>query len=818
LKTVWQNIEQYFLISVCLSFLAGILLYHFFPLSLPIATYLSGLLFFPVLFTIKKSQSQTGIFFLLLLIISLGFFRLALHKGKFIQETTLYATIDKETDVVVSGTLHSMPLFDGEKSTILLNSHYLKKEGDPNFTQVTGLVQIKFRERLPEKYKPGNELLVRCKLSRPYRFGNPGGFDYPAFLAAKNISLIGRTGSAAQVHALEYDRSLFHQFRYFPEKIRCTIRDFLNNHLAPEPAAIYRALLIGDRTGIDKERFETFKASGVVHIFAISGIHLSLVASALFVVVYWLLRRSRYILLHFACKKIALLITIPFLTGYALLAGAQTPVLRSLIMVIVFILAFRVHRQRSPFTTLSFAALIILLSNPLSLFTVSFQLSFAAVASLILILPKLTILFQTSDEENTVSPIFYKKCVSWILAALLISIAATLGTAPLLLYYFNRISTVGPFANLLLEPLLCLWSLPIGLLAIPFIYVAPEFSEFLFATGNAGITSSLFLSDFFSGLSFSTVWFATPSAVVIFCYYIAVLYCFKHFNINRIFILLLTCSLFFFPPRSLLHFFSKNSELIFLDVGQGSATLVILPHGKTILVDGGGALSKKFNVGESVIAPYLWYRGFTSLDAILISHPDADHYSGIPFLLEHFKPKTLWINGDSGHDQRYLDLLTLANDLFIEVRQSGKEQIVGKSKEATLQAIYNPFQNDQAASSNDRSIVLRFTHGKFSSILSGDISKRVEEQLLLNRTTLQTNIFLSPHHGSKTSNSYPFLKEVKPQKIIVSAGRFHPENFPSGRLRIYCKQHAIPLLNTANLGAITAKFTNETITVTSFRK
>jgi len=487
-------------------------------------------------------------------------------------------------------------------------------------------------------------------------------------------------------------------------------------------------------------------------------------------------------------------------------------------MVIIFILAFCVHRQRSPFTTLSFAALLILLSNPLSLFTVSFQLSFVAVASLILILPKLTILFQASDEENTVPPLFYKKCVLWILGALLISVAATLGTAPLLLYYFNRISTVGPFANLFLEPLLCLWSLPIGLFAIPFIYIAPAFSEFLLVIGNVGITSSLFLSDFFAGLSFSTVWFATPSAFVILCYYIAILYCFAHFTLNKIFLLLLTCSLFFFPPRSLLHFFSQDSELIFLDVGQGSATLVILPHGKTILVDGGGALSKKFNVGESVIAPYLWHRGFTSLDAILISHPDADHYSGIPFLLEHFKPETLWINGDRGHDQRYLDLLTLADDLYIDVRQSGNEQMVGKSKEAKLQGIYNPFQNDEAASSNDRSIVLRFTHGNFASILPGDISKRVEKQLLVNGTALESNIFLSSHHGSKTSNSYPFLKEVNPQQIIVSAGRFYPEYFPSEQLRNYCNKHAIPLLNTASIGAITVKFTNEKITVTSFRK
>ncbi len=818
MKTVWQSIEQCLLISICLSFLGGILLYHFFPLSLSIATCVSGLFFIPVLFTLKKQSSQLGIFLLLLLVFSLGFFRMAHHKEGFTRETTIYAKIKQETDVVVSGTLHTMPIFDGEKTSLLLDSNYLRKKQNTYFTAVTGLLLIKIRDNLHDRYKPGDELLIRCKISRPYRFGNPGGFDYPAFLAAKNISLVGRTSSTAHIHKLTTENSLLHQLRYYPEQIRCTIRDFLNSHLSSEQAAIYRALLIGDRAGIDRKRFETFKASGVVHIFAISGIHLSLVASALFLVFYWVLRRSEYLLLHYSCKKIALLSTIPFLTSYSLLAGAQTPVLRSLIMVIVFILAFCVQRQRSPFTTLSFAALLIVISNPLSLFTVSFQLSFAAVASLILILPNLTKLFQTAENDNSEALTLYEKGISWIVAALLISIAATLGTAPLLLHYFNRISTVGPVANLLLEPLLCLWSLPIGLLAIPFIYISPSIAEFLFAVGNGGISSALYLSDFFAGLSFSTVWFATPSTFVILCYYMAILYSFSQFTVKRLSLVLLICSLFFFPPRSFLYNLSEDSELIFLDVGQGNATLAILPKGGTVLIDGGGALSKKFNVGESVIAPYLWHKGFTHLDAIIISHPDADHYSGIPFLLRQFKPDILWINGDSGHDQRYLDLLTLANELDIKIRKSENEQMVAQSKNATLQNIHNPFQNDADASSNDKSIILRFTHGSFSSILAGDISKRVEKQLLINGTTLQSTTLLSPHHGSNTSNSYPFLKEVNPQQIIVSAGRFRPEHFPSAQLQSYCNTNTIPLLNTAKTGAVTIIFSSSAMTITSFKE
>ena len=744
---------------------------------------------------------------------------MAHYQQHFFQETSIYSTIIEETDVVLTGTLHSMPLFDGEKSTFLLNSTTLRKQQDIGFTPVTGLVILKLYERLPDIYRPGDELLIRCKLSRPYRFGNPGGFDYPAFLAAKNISLVGRIVSTAHIHALQYEKNIFHQLHYIPEQIRCDIRDFLDKRFEPEHAAIYRALLIGDRAGIDKNRLETFKASGVVHIFAISGIHLSLVASALFLAFYWLLRRSSFLLLQYSCRKLALLSTIPFLTAYALLAGAQTPVLRSLIMVLVFIVAFCVQRQRSPFTTLSFAGLLILIKNPLSLFTVSFQLSFMAVASLILIFPTLKQWLQVSNDKEMLPTQLHKKIMLWVTAALLVSVTATLGTAPLLLHYFNRISTVGPLANLLLEPLLCLFSLPIGLTAIPFIYIAPSFAEFLFSVGNGGITAALFLSDFFSNLSFSTLWFATPSIAVILCYYLAVFFCFSRGSLKITMpLFFLVCTLFFFPPRSFLHYLNTESELVFLDVGQGSATLLTLPQGKTILVDGGGASSKTFDVGERIIAPYFWHRGLNRLDAILISHPDADHYNGIPFLLKHFKPDILWINGDSDYDQNYLDLLNLARSLDIEIRKTENDVIIFEKNTAKLQNIANPFQNDEKASANDKSLILRFSHGNFSCILPGDISKRVEQELLHNGTALQAETLLSPHHGSKTSSSIAFLEKVNPQQIIVSAGRFRPEHFPSAQLRMYSNTQAIPLLNTAIHGAIRLNVTQDTMTITPFRR
>ncbi len=302
---------------------------------------------------------------------------------------------------------------------------------------------------------------------------------------------------------------------------------------------------------------------------------------------------------------------------------------------------------------------------------------------------------------------------------------------------------------------------------------------------------------------------ATPGITLIVLYYLSLGSCFSRLpRTQSIPLFILLCSFFFFPIRSLLDKFKSESELVFLDVGQGSATFINLPDGKKILVDGGGPSSKKFNVGESVIAPYLWHRGFTRLDAILVTHPDADHYNGIPFLLRRFKPETLWINGEDGHDWRYQELLDIAKELHITVKKASAEDLILSGKGAKLRNINNPLQEIESERSNDKSVVLRFTDAAFTCILTGDISKKTEQALLQSNTDLHADILLAPHHGSKTSSSYSFLDAVNPEQIVVSAGRFRPEYFPSQQLREYCSNKPVPLLNTAEHGAIRVQITD----------
>ncbi len=822
MKSFEERINHYLLISLTLSFVSGLIVYRFFPFEAKTAAIISFILLAATLL-VNNKHPGLATSSLLLTVLALACLHVANFEQRYRSANDINSQITQEEEVVLTGTLHRMPLYDGFQSTIIIKIHNLRLRKEDHFSVSVGLVRLRLKDQWPDVLVPGDELVIRAKLSRPYSFMNPGGFNYPAFLASQNIRVIGRIASISHILPLTHETSWLHKVYYLPESIRLSIRDQINKNLSTKEAGVYRALLIGDRSGLDKKTLEAFKASGTMHILAISGLHLSLVASILFIIFYFLTRRSQYLMLRVSCKKLALIATIPPLCVYTLLAGMQTPVLRSLIMVLVFIAAFCIHRQRSPFTTLSCAALLILLINPANLFMVSFQLSFVAVASIILVFPHLLKLIQKWQDDNTAKRTFHGRLGHWLMAGLLLSVAATIGTTPLLLHSFNRVSTVGPVANLLLEPLLCLWSLPFGLLSVLVQFFDHQTSGYLLQIGDIGIKSAIMVTNFFYNFNYSSLWFPTPSLSLIVFYFVSLGLCFSNFSRKKTIPLFLGISLLFiFPPQRYLKSFSTASELVFLDVGQGSSTLVMFPGGKNVLIDGGGASSSKFNVGESVIARYLWYRGITHLDTVIITHPDADHYNGIPFLLKHFHPDTLLINGASGHDQKYENLVESALQLGTEVRTPGDNEIIINTGGVSLVNISNPFLNVEdftqlSNDSNDQSLIVQLKGNTFSCLLAGDISRRVEHVLVEKKINLKSSILLSPHHGSKTSNSEEFIKAVAPEQVVVSAGRFKSLYFPSTELRSICKKENIPLLITAEIGAIIFRQDGGTLTRTSFK-
>ena len=766
-----------------------------------------------VCFTHLRRQPQATLVLLLPFIASLGFVHGLLASREPLPLDHIVHLIQQEQEAVLLCTLDRLPGFNGENSTLVVAAHSLRLKENAEFVTARGLVQLKLKAPWPKELMPGDQLAIRARLDRPHTFHNPGSFDYPTFLARQNIWIAGRISSPLHIYRLEQQPTLWHQVRYLPEQIRTRISAFIEQTVAPEISSVYKALLIGDASGISQETLEAFKGSGCMHILSISGAHLSILASFLFFTLYWMLRRSEYLILRYPVKKFAALLCLVPLAIYTLLAGANTPVVRSMIMITVFMAAICADKKKSLFVSMALAALLILIWDPNSLFTASFQLSFMAVASISVVAP---LVAQMTAAEKKVEPLrkrLGQRLRHFTLAALIVSMAATIGTAPLLLAYFNRISVVAPAANLLVEPLICLWSLTLGFIACPLIFVIPSIAAILLHLGATGLIFSLQLATFLNNLPFSTLWLPTPSPTLIVLYYVAILIGISGILVSKTSRIIgagawaLIILLFFFPPAELLKGWITTSEITFLDVGQGSSTFLQLPTGKQLLIDsGGGMTTPGFNVGEDIIAPFLWQKGIKHLDAIIITHGDSDHYNGIPFLLQRFRPKVLWINDRSGHDIAWRQMLALAERLHVEIKipQQGEQLIRGGEAEIVHLGI--PGESG-GARSNDQSLVLRFAHNNLSCLFAGDISSKMESQLVEEKLPLQSTLLLSPHHGSSTSNSELFLKAVSPKTIVVSAGRFRPDNFPSPEVRKRCDELGIKMLITAEQGAITV--TNE---------
>ena len=721
----------------------------------------------------------------------------------------IYYRVKEKKEAVILGRVSSLQGYNGEMSRVEIQSESVHFKEEKAFVPTVGRVSLGLKGIWPRDILPGDRVLIRAVLSRPHGLRTAGSFDYVRFLSEKNIWITGIIQTPLYIYKTAPVPSLLHSLRYAAEKARVHIRDAIDTSLPPEAAGVYKAVLIGDRSGIGKDLLEKFKGAGCMHILAISGMHMSIIGFVLFFSFSWLLRRSEWLILHLDTKKAAALACLPPLCFYALLAGSNTPVMRSLLMSMAVLLALCVNRQKSIFATLALAMFCLLVWSPSSLFTVSFQLTFAAVASIAVIFPFLSRLILPSEVNER--PSLLVRLRNWLIAALAVSVAATVGTAPLLLFSFNRISLVGPLANLVVEPLICFWSLSLGFLACPWVFLYPPLASLLLRAGAIGLGASIKSVAFFHGIPFASIWLPTPSPKLIAVYYGALLlligrWCGKGGQRTAWPVFLLTLVCFWMPPSELLKHFAKDSTITFIDVGQGSASLVEIPTGKRVLIDCGGQASPGFNTGEQVVGPFLWKKGFTGINAVIITHPDADHYNGLPFILEHFRPDTLWINGSAGHDAGYTELLGLAKALKIPIRTPAGDEVLLQAEGAEVSVIENPLvQTGQegAVSVNDRGVIVKFTDGTFSTVFPGDISKRVEALLVSDRPErLKARILLSPHHGSSTSNSRAFLQAVHPEFLVVSAGIARKGVFPSRDLAEKAAMCGAKMLTTALSGCI----------------
>lgn len=662
-----------------------------------------------------------------------------------------------------------------------------------------GLVLLQIRHPRHDWVR-GDEVRGWLRLRRPRNFGNPGEFDYERHLARRGVrvtSFLYRDDEIDRVAAPGVG---------LRTQWRSGVGQLFQEHAAGDSAAVLAALVLGSGGSLATELRERFARAGVSHLLAVSGLHVGFVAAVAYGSFRWLLARSERLLLWLVVPRVAAALTLIPVLLYAGIAGSNVATGRAVLMAGVVLGALLVERQRNVPVALALAALVVIATKPGVTAEVSFQLSFVAVAALLLAMDRLQRWWAVWEEEKLLRLRPRRAWfLRWLATYAVVSAAALLATTPLVALHFNRVSFIAPVANLVITPLIGSVVVPLGLAAALAYPLSETMAALLVHVAGPLVTVGLALVAFFADLPGASVRVATPAGWMLAALYVGgvlLLVGGRRARLGAMAIAVLGCTTHgvtrlhaWFPPEEV--------RVTFLSVGQGDCTIVEFPDGRVMVVDGGGLSSGSFDVGERIVASHLWRRGVTRVDILVATHPDFDHFGGLRFLAEAFGPTEVWV-GDEGVEapawRRFAAAVERSGARWVHVRR-GDERYFGAARVDVLW----PPRDATDLRSNDRSVVLVVRYAGERLLLAGDIERRSEQSLVaLDGDGLSSRILKSPHHGSATSSTPEFLDRVAPAAVVVSAGIYNRYGLPHRDVVRRYRARGAQILRTDLHGAVTA--------------
>jgi len=731
---------------------------------------------------------------------------------------TIQELLQRKNGILTGTITHSLE--NGPTGSRMILSLSSFKEGE-SWQTASGNLLLKIRN-CQKQWPVGQRLAARVRLRPVRNFNNPGAFNYRQYLADQKIWLRGYVRSDMEMVPLGRPERNWNYFLYV---FRSKIRDFIDAWLPPDLSGLYRSLLLGERYALSADFRETLYNAGIGHLLAISGLHLGLVAGFAFLIFQVVLKRIPPVANRWGVQPVAALAAFPVALGYGLLTGMALPALRATLMLFVFALALVIQREKDLINSLLLAAFLILCIYPEALFSASFQLSFIGVAALICILPVLPVpnLLLPQDDKKEKLRRLGRRSYQFICGSLIIS----LFTAPVVLYHFHRFTPLGIPANLIAVPVVALLVLPAGLLAALLLPVSVSLAGFLLTLGSLGLNLVVALSSKLGSLTWATFWLGSPAAWQVALAYLILLLPLSKTKRCWCFGLMAVCSLILIGSRMIPSHLPLAKSLLrvtFLDVSQGNAAVVELPGNNIMLIDGGGFYGNDFDVGRYVLAPYLWHRGITRLDTVVLSHPHPDHYQGLRFVAAHFPIRQFWYSTACWWYPGIRSLMkTLAEKkvVFLSPKKLATNQNIHGVE---VQVLHPPPDFSGSATTptdkelNNLSLVVRLRFKDVSILFPGDIGKETELELARQQHLEPVDVLLVPHHGSRTSSSIPFLKRLKPRIAIFSVGfdnRFH---LPAYKIRKRYEALGIRTYRTDLEGAISVITDGREIEVETFIK
>jgi competence protein ComEC len=728
--------------------------------------------------------------------------------------------------VILGGCVVEPPALSGDRARFILELEPLAR------AQVT--LYAREEQALPTLHY-GQRVELDARVRAPHNFGNPGAFDYARYLARNQIYWTA-SGAASTVRVLP--GRCGNRFQKAVMDLRQTALDRLARLYQGNDynTAMMQAILIGQSFQLQRVWTEQYRSTGTFHAIVISGTHVAVIA-AFFL---FLLR------ICFIPEGAALLVTVMITWLYALVTGWQAPCVRSAAGLTLFAVCGYFYRERRAMNLLAAVALGFLVLDPEQLFDASFQLTFLAVgflcayahplitatsgplargisrlndAALDLHLPPRVAQFRVELRllAETLRLVLHLPRRLAILAVTLparvafflyeivvISAIAQIGLALPMVVYFHRVGFSGLSANAFVVPLLGL-VIPVGFLAAAtgWAWVAGvgglllHLSQVVVAW-HAAIepnwripTPPVWLGV---GLSVAMIamaltrrwWRAAPGAAAAF----------------------LLVLLLWHPFPAVTH--PGELEFTTIDVGQGDSLLVVFPDGKRMIVDGGGIPTfgrgprAQLDVGEDVVAPYLWSRSIRSVDVVALTHAHEDHIGGLPSLVQDFRPKQLWTGAiPDGPSWRLLCDRAARNHVRI-LSFAGYRRLAFGGAEIEVLAPPPDYVPAEIPKNND-SLVMRIRYGKQAFLLSGDIERQIERRILADGQLPRTAVLKVPHHGSKTSSTDEFLDQARPAFGIISVGLENSYGHPHAETLARLQEHRVTVFRTDQDGLVSIR-------------
>ena len=616
----------------------------------------------------------------------------------------------------------------------------------------------------------GDIVKIQGQYVKPQGQRNYKGFDYSLYLKSKKIFGSIRADNAEKVGV---NNSIYFKYLGQVYKLKSTIIVRIENNIDNTNSQVLNAVLVGDKTSLEKEIKDSFRISNLSHMLAISGAHFS------FIIMF-----CTFVIKRLKFKRFGQAITITLIIFFMTLTGMTPSVVRAGIMAIISILSSILKRKTDIYTSLAVALFIQIINNPYVIFDVGLQLSFGGVVGIALF---------TKPIEEKLNRIKELK----INSALAVTIGANIIIMPIMMYQFSTISLSFVISNLLAGSLLG------AIMILGFVSVILNIKPLYFVLN---LLVSLFskIADICSKLPLSLIYVKTPSLIqifliyfIIFLFYLILIERLNLFSIKQLFISLLIIIF-------ILNYRIPNNNLIihFIDVGQGDSCL-ILHKGYVIMIDGGGSSDSKYDIGENTLLPYLLDRKITKIDYLIVSHFDSDHAQGFIYVLKHLKIKNAILPVQAINSNLYQNFISICQAKKINVIYLRRGDLfnIGYLKFETLHPS-NKFISENAM--NNNSLVLRLDYFNTSILFTGDIEAIAEQELVHKcKSKLDVDILKVGHHGSNTSTSESFLEAVSPKIALIGVGLDNKFGHPGEEVIKRLEERKVSIFRTDKESEIT---------------